>query len=68
MGINLGDSNKIKNSIIAEKVEGETKFPRKKSFYEKHPIVCAFCISLAAGVILLFSFWSQAIAWIEGWF
>lgn len=31
-----GDGNKIKNSIIAEKIEGNLS-GGKKRFYEKHP-------------------------------
>ena len=68
MGINIGDNNKIKNSYIAEKSEIPSPVPEKKSFYEKHPVICSFLISLIAGVVVLFSFWTEIISWIEGWF
>lgn len=68
MGINIGDNNKIKNSCIAEKMEIRSPVPEKKGFFEKHPVICSFLISLIAGVVVLFSFWEEVISWIEGWF
>ena len=61
----IGNNNRIINSSIAGKIEsnGESK---KKGFYEKHPVICGFLISLIAGIVLLFSFWDKIIAYIEG--
>lgn len=68
MGINIGDDNKIHNSMIAEKIETNEDVIKKKSFYDKHPIICGFLISLAAGIVLLFSFWEKIISFLEGLF
>lgn len=64
MGINIGNGNKILKSTIAERIETD----EKKSFFIKHPFVCSFLVSLAVGILLLFSFWRPIIACIEGWF
>lgn len=70
MGIKIGNNNTIKNSNIAETINDcSSQNPNnKKTFYEKHPIICGFLISLVAGVVVLFSFWNSIISWIEGWF
>lgn len=70
MGIKIGNNNTIKNSNIAETINGGSsqKPNNKKTFYEKHPVICGFLISLVAGVVVLFSFWNSIISWIEGWF
>lgn len=74
MGIKIGNNNRIDNSTIAETINGDSSSnppqPRnkKKTFYDKHPALCSFLISLIAGIVLLFSFWSDAVRWIEGWF
>ncbi len=65
--VNIGDGNKISNSKIANAITNESS-EEKKSFFEKHPVICSFLISLAAGVVLLFSFWSEIVKWIEGVF
>lgn len=64
--INIGDGNKIKGSTIANKVVNTSE--NKKTFYEKHPVVCGFLVSLIAGVVALFSFWSEIVKFIEGVF
>ena len=65
--ITIGNNNKISNSTIANNLKGgETN--KNKGFYEKHPVICGFLISLVAGIVLLFSFWNQIIAFIEGLF
>lgn len=66
MGINIGNGNKIKNSTIAEKIEGSS--PEKKRFYDKHPWISGLTISFVIGFVLLFPFWNDIIKWIEGWF
>jgi len=68
MGIKIGDDNKIHNSMIAENIEMTKDATKKKSFFEKHPIICGFLISLAAGIVLLFSFWEKLISFLEGLF
>ena len=65
--ITIGNNNKISNSTIANTLKGgETN--KNKGFYEKHPVICGFLISLVAGIVLLFSFWNQIITFIEGLF
>ena len=64
--INIGNNNKIKN--LNASVNGcgfDSKDTKAKTFYEKHPVICGFLISLAAGLVLLFSFWSKIIDFIE---
>lgn len=68
MSVNIGNNNKIKNSNIAENIEVKDVPTVKKSFYEKHPVICGFLISLVAGIVLLFSFWDKIISLIEGVF
>ena len=67
MGIKIGNNNTIKNSNISETTNGDTsQIPNKKAnFYEKHPVLCSFLISLAVWIVLLFSFWNNIIDWIE---
>ena len=62
MSINIGDNNKIKRLEINDDQSV------KKSFYEKHPVICGFLISLVAGIVLLFSFWDRIVNLIEGVF
>lgn len=68
MPINIGNNNKIKNSNIAENLEVKDDTYKKKSFYEKHPVIVGFLISLLAGIVLLFSFWGKIVSLIEGVF
>ena len=84
MGIEIGDRNKINNSIIVNGAESaNTSYPdnpknsnvvarRKKHFSDKHPVLVNVLItvitSLLVGVILLFSFWHNIVEWIEGLF
>lgn len=68
MSVQIGDNNKINNSTIAEKIETNHEELEKKTFFEKHPVLCGFLISLAAGVVLLFSFWGRIISFLEGMF
>ena len=65
--VNIGDGNKISNSKIANEITNDLS-EKKTTFYERHPVVCSFLISLVAGVVVLFSFWSEIVKWIEGVF
>ena len=65
MSINIGNKNKIRNTNIVEKLEVKKESLVKKNFYEKHPVICSFLISLIAGIILLFPFWDRIISLIE---
>lgn len=81
MGIEIGDRNKINNSIIVNGAESaNTSYPdnlnnsnvvvrRKKHFSDKHPVLVNVLItvitSLFVGFILLFSFWQNIVEWIE---
>lgn len=67
MSINIGDNNKIKNSIIAENCSDEVKND-KKSFFQKHPIICGIIVAVIAGFILTFSFWEKIRVFFEGLF
>lgn len=66
--IYIGNGNKItKSDISIDSNKKSTKKPfKKKSFYERHPIICAFLISLVAGIVLMFSFWENIVDFIEG--
>ncbi len=66
MGVQIGNRNKIKNSTIAEKIEGNSS-SEKKRFYDKHPWISGLIISFIIGFALLFHFWGNIINWIEGW-
>lgn len=71
MNIRIGDNNRIKNSSIGHQLgsggeNNETN--KKKKFHERHPALFSLFISVAAGIILLFSFWETFIIWIEGLF
>jgi hypothetical protein len=68
MGIKIGDDNKIQNSMIAEKIDTTKDTIKKKTFFDKHPVICGFLISLVAGIVLLFSFWEKLISFLEGLF
>lgn len=63
----IGNNNKIKNSTIAGIIDMNGA-NEKKGFYEKHPVLCSFLISLVAGIVLLFPFWNQIVSFIEGLF
>ena len=64
MGIQIGDGNKIKNTIIAEKIEVSPTMKNKR-FCDRHPWVFSFLISLLVGIFLMFSGWDNIITWIE---
>ena len=42
MGIKIGDDNKIQNSMIAEKIDTTKDTIKKKTFFDKHPVICGF--------------------------
>lgn len=72
MAINIGSNNKIQNSIIADDSVIVQKSKdvlqekhQKKSFLDKHPIVCSLIVSFIVGFLLLFSFWRDIVLWIE---
>ena len=63
-GVIIGDNNKISNSIIAGNISSSETM-KKKTFFERHPVICGLLISLSAGIVLLFSFWTKIIEFIE---
>ncbi len=65
MGIQIGDGNKIKNSNIAENINGALITDEKKRFYDKHPWIAGIIISVIVAFIFLFSFWEKIIVLIE---
>lgn len=67
MSVNIGDNNNIKNTTIGEHVTINNP-EKKERFNEKHPFITGVAISVIAGFILLFSFWSQIVQLIEEWF
>jgi hypothetical protein len=66
MGIKIGDNNKIQNSTISEKIETNKETLEKKTFYDRHPVICSFLISLFAGIVLLLPFWGKVVSFLEG--
>ena len=64
--INIGDGNTIIGSSIGN--EKINSLENRKTFYERHPVICGFLISLVAGIVLLFSFWGKIIDLFEGIF
>lgn len=68
MGIRIGNNNKIKNSVIAEKsiiTENKFEVKERQSFLQKHPVITGVIVSILAGLILMFSFWQDFIKFIE---
>lgn len=68
MGVKIGDNNTINNSTIAETVNNAKPKEEKKNWFEKHPLLAAILAAVVAGFILMFSFWTQIIQWLEGLF
>lgn len=69
--VKIGNGNKISNSNIAGNIENHSDSAPsdvKKTFYKKHPVICGFLVSLVAGIVLLFPFWSNIVKLIEGVF
>lgn len=64
MSIKIGNNNKISNSTIVNTVNENTEHI-KKSWYEKHPIIGGIIVSVVAGTILLFQFWSNIVKFLE---
>ena len=64
--INIGDGNTVIGSAIGN--EKINTLENRKTFYERHPVMCSFLISLVAGIVLLFSFWEKIINLLEGIF
>ena len=63
MSINIGNNNKIKNSIISEHTSVTEE---KENFPQKHPVIIGIFIAVIAGFILSFSFWKTIKSFIEG--
>ncbi len=68
--INIGKGNNIKNSkIISGNNQIHTsEMKNKETFTDKHPVLVSILVSLIIGLVLMFSFWSELIHWIEGVF
>lgn len=67
MGINIGNGNKIKNSNIAEKIEGDLS-GGKRRFYEKHPWISGLAISFVVGFFYYFIFGKISLTGLRGGF
>lgn len=65
MSIKIGDNNKIKKTIILDKSELSIKEKSKNNFISKHPLLIGVIISVLAGLILMFGFWTDVIKFIE---
>lgn len=65
MSIRIGNNNKFKKSTIGHQYNSSKE---KKKFHEKHPVLFNASIALFIGFILLFSFWTNIIHWIESLF
>lgn len=65
--ITIGNGNTFRKSLITSNNDCTGKDSNdKKSFYEQHPIACAFTVSLVAGFILLLPFWREIINFFGG--
>ena len=64
MSINIGNDNKIKNSIISEHTSIKGEKPNQ-SFTQKHPVIIGISIAVIAGFILTFSFWDKLKSFID---
>ncbi|MBE6377101.1 MAG: hypothetical protein E7050_11670 [Lentisphaerae bacterium] len=62
MSIHIGNNNTIKNSVIADKSQINQE---EKNWAQRHPIISGILISVISGVILLCSFWKDAVNYIE---
>lgn len=62
MGIKIGNNNKIIKSVI---VQNGNKLEKKRTYSEAHPVLVSIFVSLLIGIILMFSFWSDFISWVE---
>lgn len=65
--VTIGAGAHVKNSSIGSSI-AQTNGGDKKGFYEKHPVACTVVLSLLVGLVLMFSFWKDAIAFLEGLF
>lgn len=65
MSIRIGNKNKFKKSTIGHQYNSSKE---KKKFHEKHPFLFGIFVSLFAGLILFFSFWTDVVHWIENFF
>lgn len=69
MSIKIGDENNIKNTIIIDGKDNNVSVDaNNRNWIKKHPIISSFLISLLSGAVLLFSFWQDAISFIENLF
>lgn len=64
--VHIGNGNRIKNTSITGSIQDSSN--EKRSFFERHPLLTGILGAVAAGVILMFSFWQNFITWIEGAF
>lgn len=63
MGIKIGNNNKIKNSTISENLTIEND--NKENWFQKHPVVTGILSAVVAGFVLMFSFWSDLVEFIQ---
>ena len=63
--ISIGDGNRFKNTTISITNNSDNQ---RKNFFEKHPIICGIIISVIAAFVMMFSFWEQIVAFVEGFF
>lgn len=64
MNIKIGNNNKIKNTTIAENIEGA----KDKGWVNRHPLLTAIITAVIGAVIMMFSFWKEIIEAIESFF
>lgn len=63
--VTIGAGAHIENSSIGS-FDSRAAEASKKSVYERHPILCAVGVSFLVGLVLMFSFWQDVIAFLEG--
>ena len=66
ISIKIGDNNRFeKSEINIGNMSLNEEDNSRKSFYDKHPIICGILISLFVGVLLMFKFWTTIVQAIE---
>lgn len=64
MGIQIGDNNKIKDSLISDNSNIQNT-KEKENWVARHPLITTIIATIISSVILMFSFWEQIVKFIE---
>lgn len=66
--ISIGNNNRIKDSVVGNHTTIIHNQKKQKGFYERHQILVNFLISLAVGLLLMFSFAKELVSFVENLF